>query len=234
MVIAAVKIDLKLVNRFKGQILLQVQQHGEAWYLNPDDGKRYYMKDGATAYEMMRKFGKGMADADLEKIPVGTFEISTTNNQTKTESTQQSSTTPKPKSGEGEYVTINLGESINLSGSELKFISFKETQVISSSLGNKVAKSGTKFVVVNLNATNTGYTKVYFPYSGLKLLDNKSREYEYYDGSIGYLDNYLEGRDLAPSITENGNIAFEVPTDSTSYGIIIGGSNVKNYFIKLK
>jgi len=69
--IAAGKIDSILVNRLKGRILLQVQQQGEAWYVNPTDGKRYYMKDGATAYEMMRKFGLGITDADLEKIPVG-------------------------------------------------------------------------------------------------------------------------------------------------------------------
>ncbi|MCX6746130.1 MAG: SH3 domain-containing protein, partial [Candidatus Parcubacteria bacterium] len=38
----------------KGYILLQVQEHGEAWYVNPTNFKRYYMKDGPTAYEMMR------------------------------------------------------------------------------------------------------------------------------------------------------------------------------------
>ena len=56
-------------SKLKGYILLQVESHGEAWYVNPADGKRYYMKDGATAYEMMRKFGLGITDADLAKIP---------------------------------------------------------------------------------------------------------------------------------------------------------------------
>jgi len=69
--IAASTIDAKLVSKLKGRILLQTQQHGEAWYLNPTDGKKYYMKDGATAYDMMRKFGMGITDADLEKIPQG-------------------------------------------------------------------------------------------------------------------------------------------------------------------
>lgn len=53
----------------KGYILLQVQQHGEAWYVNPTDFKRYYMKDGPTAYEMMRSFGLGITDSDLVGIP---------------------------------------------------------------------------------------------------------------------------------------------------------------------
>lgn len=53
----------------KGYILLQVQQHGESWYVNPTDFTRYYMKNGPTAYEMMRSFGLGITDADLAKIP---------------------------------------------------------------------------------------------------------------------------------------------------------------------
>lgn len=60
-----------LANRLKGHILLQVESSGEAWYVNPTDIKRYYMKDGATAYEMLRRFGLGITNRDLEKIPIG-------------------------------------------------------------------------------------------------------------------------------------------------------------------
>ncbi len=60
----------------KGYILLQVQQHGEAWYVNPTNFKRYYMKDGPTAYEMMRTFGLGITDTDLAKIPKDTDSFS--------------------------------------------------------------------------------------------------------------------------------------------------------------
>lgn len=60
-----------LVNRLKGYILLDVQSHGEAWYLNPTNGYRYYMKDGATAYEMMRSFGLGMTEADYARLDAG-------------------------------------------------------------------------------------------------------------------------------------------------------------------
>lgn len=53
----------------KGYILLQVQDNGEAWYVDPLTFKRYYMKDGPTAYEMMRTFGLGITDSDLSTIP---------------------------------------------------------------------------------------------------------------------------------------------------------------------
>ena len=59
-----------LVRRLSGRIVLQVEEHGEAWYINPDDGLRYYMKDGEAAYAMMRSFALGISNADLAKIAV--------------------------------------------------------------------------------------------------------------------------------------------------------------------
>jgi exopolysaccharide biosynthesis protein len=55
----------------KGNIVLQVAKHGEAWYVGPVTGQRYYLKDGDTAYQMLREFGLGIKNADLAKIPVG-------------------------------------------------------------------------------------------------------------------------------------------------------------------
>lgn len=54
-----------------GYILLQVEEHGEAWYVDPVTKARYYMKDGPTAYEMMRTFGLGMNEADYAKLAAG-------------------------------------------------------------------------------------------------------------------------------------------------------------------
>jgi hypothetical protein len=62
--------DLALTERLYGYILLQVEQHGEAWYVRQDEDKRYYMKDGSTAYTMMRFFSLGITDSDLAKIPL--------------------------------------------------------------------------------------------------------------------------------------------------------------------
>ncbi|MEK7584054.1 MAG: serine hydrolase [Patescibacteria group bacterium] len=58
-----------LAERLSGRILLQVESYGRAWYVHPMDGTRYYLKDGATAYEIMRTLGLGVTNADLEKIP---------------------------------------------------------------------------------------------------------------------------------------------------------------------
>lgn len=71
--------DTAMQSRVKGYILLQVEQYGEAWYVNTTDSLRYYMRDGAIAYQMMRSFGLGITDADLDAIPsVDTVEAMTT------------------------------------------------------------------------------------------------------------------------------------------------------------
>ena len=46
----------EISSKLKGRILLQVESHGEAWYVRMKDLKRYYMKDGAAAYSIMRFF----------------------------------------------------------------------------------------------------------------------------------------------------------------------------------
>lgn len=65
---AATSVDNSLVSRLKGYILLQVEQKGEAWYVSPVDGFRYFLKDGNTAYDMMRKMGLGISNANLAKL----------------------------------------------------------------------------------------------------------------------------------------------------------------------
>jgi len=69
------RVNAALVDRLRGYILLQVQQHGEAWYLNPTDGSRFYMKDGPTAYQMMRSFGLGVSETDYATIERGDWSI---------------------------------------------------------------------------------------------------------------------------------------------------------------
>jgi len=63
----------KLIDRLKGRIALQVESHGEAWYINPVDGKRYYLGDGNTAYNVMRFLSLGITNDNLRKIQVGEF-----------------------------------------------------------------------------------------------------------------------------------------------------------------
>ena len=47
-----------------GRILLQVEAHGEAWYVNPVNGYRYYLGRPADAFSVMRSLGLGITNAD--------------------------------------------------------------------------------------------------------------------------------------------------------------------------
>lgn len=57
-----------LISRLKGYILLQVEKKGEAWYVSPENGFRYFLKDGDTAFNIMREMGLGISNANLEKL----------------------------------------------------------------------------------------------------------------------------------------------------------------------
>ena len=55
-----------LASRLKGKILLQVEQNGEAWYINPENEKRYYLGRPADAFQIMRELGLGVSNKDFD------------------------------------------------------------------------------------------------------------------------------------------------------------------------
>lgn len=67
--------DKKLIQRLKGRILLQVESHGEAWYVNPVDGMRYYLPTREAAFNIMRNFGLGINNDNLRQIKVNNQQL---------------------------------------------------------------------------------------------------------------------------------------------------------------
>lgn len=59
-----------LANRLSGRILLQVEENGEAWYVNPVNNERYFLGRPADAFKIMRNFGLGISNSDLDQIPI--------------------------------------------------------------------------------------------------------------------------------------------------------------------
>jgi len=60
-----------LAQKLSGRILLQVQSHGEAWYVNPTNYKKYYLGRPQDAFALMCNLGIGITNENLNKIPVG-------------------------------------------------------------------------------------------------------------------------------------------------------------------
>jgi hypothetical protein len=48
-----------------GKIFLQVEAHGEAWYVNPLDAHRYFLGRPDDAFAVMRAFGLGVSNRDF-------------------------------------------------------------------------------------------------------------------------------------------------------------------------
>jgi hypothetical protein len=55
-------------NSLTGRILLQVESHGEAWYVNPIDSQRYYLGRPDDAYGVMRNLGLGISESSYNQF----------------------------------------------------------------------------------------------------------------------------------------------------------------------
>ena len=66
-----INADKKLINSLLGKILLQTENNGEAWYLNPIDNKRYYLGRPEEAFAIMQSLSLGITNLDLNQIPLG-------------------------------------------------------------------------------------------------------------------------------------------------------------------
>ncbi len=56
------KINKLLTGRLAGRILLQVEGQGQAWYVNPVNGSKYFLGRPADAFALMRKLALGVSN----------------------------------------------------------------------------------------------------------------------------------------------------------------------------
>lgn len=61
-------IDQAFTKKMAGRILIQVEQKGGAWYVDPKSEKRYFLGRPADAFSVMRALGLGISNADLASI----------------------------------------------------------------------------------------------------------------------------------------------------------------------
>lgn len=149
------------------------------------------------------------------------------------ESTQTTTEENKPPVDEEK----KIGEDIVLQNLTFKINSFRETNTLTARYSSpKQARQGAKFVVVDFNVTNTTTTS-FTPdiNDSLRLIDNKEREFKVYSDMIGNIDNYFAWRELAPSLSENGIVVYEIPTDAEQYILTVFEQDLsKIYVVKLK
>jgi hypothetical protein len=100
-----------LANKLSGKILLQVEENGEAWYVEPEKQEKYFLNRPANAFEIMRKFGSGITNSDLEKIQIGLID----NNNTDTD-----------MDGLSDNLEIAIGTDINIIDTDMDGYNDKE------------------------------------------------------------------------------------------------------------
>lgn len=135
----------------------------------------------------------------------------------------------------GKLINKNIGEEIQLATLKYKINSFEEKDIINCPYGQpKVAKQSAKFVVVNIDLTNTTSAEFGMNNSFLTLIDSNKREYSPYD-DVFCLDDLITTKKLSPSIAQNGVVVFEVPADANGYSIVEGKAGTDEYYqVKLK
>ncbi|MFA5360122.1 MAG: hypothetical protein WC349_04165 [Patescibacteria group bacterium] len=62
-----------LSSKLKGKILLQVEDAGQAWYIEPETQERAYLGRPADAFHIMRELGLGIRHEELEKYLNSSF-----------------------------------------------------------------------------------------------------------------------------------------------------------------
>lgn len=61
-------LDEDFAKKQSGKILLQVESAGEAWYVNPQDNRRYYLGRPDDAFRVMRELGLGISNDNFSLL----------------------------------------------------------------------------------------------------------------------------------------------------------------------
>lgn len=123
-------------------------------------------------------------------------------------------------------VQKEIGEEGVVNGVSFKVNSFKETTILTAKYGSpKSAKTGTKYVIVNMTVKNNANSSTSFQDENFLIIDDNKREFKVNIDTIGGVDDYLLSRELAPSIPESGNLVYQIPEDLNYYSVFAYDEN---------
>ncbi len=80
-----INIDLDFTKNNLGKIFIQIENNGEAWYIDPISEKRYFLSAPKDAFLSMQKFGLGISNDNISKIITGVIEADEPKNPPKIE-----------------------------------------------------------------------------------------------------------------------------------------------------
>jgi len=68
-----IKIDRSFASRQAGNIFIQTEKQGQAWYISPVDNKRYYLGRPDDAFTIMRELGLGITNYNISTLAIGYY-----------------------------------------------------------------------------------------------------------------------------------------------------------------
>ncbi len=71
--------DKSFANNQKGKIFLQVENNGEAWYVDPSNSRRYFLGRPIDAFNIMRERGLGINENDFNNLKDNNTSVSIKN-----------------------------------------------------------------------------------------------------------------------------------------------------------
>lgn len=223
--------DQDLVNRLKGRILLQVEEKGQAWYVHPVDGRRYYMKDGPSAYEIMRFLSLGITNDNLNQIPVSSFNLILPNNPVSADT--QAPTIPSNVTATATSTQITLNWSVPTDNVGVTQYRIERSNSATTGFSFIATSSHNSYINSALSANTTYYYRV----QAVDAAGNISAYSNIVSGRTGQLvidtqspskPNNLTATAISTQITLN----WDVSTDNigvVGYNILRSTSSGANY-----
>ncbi len=146
--------DKNLVNRLKGKIILRIQSSGQAYYINPADGQKYYLGRPTDAFNIMKQLALGITNADLAQIPTGQLALPKTTIPSPTPSTTETPTSSQTSvlSQAAEAIRNNNSENTQL------FFTANLQKAVAYTMSALSADSRLLFANILSGATLTGQT----------------------------------------------------------------------------
>ena len=111
-----------LAQKLAGRIVLEVESHGEAWYVDPVNLNRYYLGRPSDCFEVMRTTGLGISTDDIAQISIAEKSLTppkilqnnpiNSNTQSQSNQAQENLTQNNPIQSSSQQILIAAGEAI--------------------------------------------------------------------------------------------------------------------------
>ncbi|NCC70538.1 hypothetical protein EOM09_03070, partial [bacterium] len=145
-------------SRLSGMILINVDNQGKAYYVNPEDLKMHYLGTPEDAFNLMKELGLGITNENIRKIRVGIVGEEIINENQEPEQIEEDQ---EPELSAIEYVE----KQSDIVNTEVEKIEFENYQEIYNTKDFEILDAKTGSVLSNISANETIQVRYSIPTS---------------------------------------------------------------------